>query len=101
MAQVSARRFHLPHLSLNTDGRRHPLANTGTSLTVILGAIAILSAFDSDLHVLSSWAGMAGTVIGFYAQFISETRAERFVNVIFIGAAFVGWGIGMAHGGFV
>jgi hypothetical protein len=101
MAQVSARRFHLPHLTLNTDGRRHPLANTMTSLTVILGAIAILSAFDQDLHVISSWVGMAGTVIGFYAQLISETTAERFINVIFIGAAFAGWGFGMAHGGFV
>jgi hypothetical protein len=44
---------------------------------------------------------MAGTVIGFYAQLISETTAERFINVIFIGAAFAGWGFGMAHGGFV
>jgi hypothetical protein len=32
---------------------------------------------------------------------ISETTAERFINVIFIGAAFAGWGFGMAHGGFV
>ena len=101
MAQVSVRRFHLPHLTLNTDGRRHPLANTMTSLTVILGAIAILCAFDPDLHVIGSWVGMAGTVIGFYAQLISETTAERFINVIFIGAAFAGWGFGMAHGGFV
>jgi hypothetical protein len=100
MAQISARRFRFPHLTLNTDGRRHPLANTTTAATVILGAIAILSAFDEDLHAIGSWAGMAGTLIGFYAQLISATTAERFVNVIFIGAAFVGWGLGMAHGGF-
>jgi hypothetical protein len=100
MAQISTRRFRLPHLTLNTDGQRHPLANTATAATVILGTIAILSAFDKDLHAIGAWTGMAGTVIGFYAQFISATTAERFANVIFIGAAFVGWGLGMAHGGF-
>jgi pyruvate/2-oxoglutarate/acetoin dehydrogenase E1 component len=72
-----------------------------STLTVILGSVAIASAFDDDLHMLGSWVGMAGTVIGFYAQLISETTAERFVNVIFIGAAFVGWGLNMAHGGFL
>jgi hypothetical protein len=101
MAQATARRFHLPHPTLNTDGQRHPLANTMTALTVILGSVAIACAFDDDLHAVGSWLGMAGTLIGFYAQFISATTAERFANVIFIGAAFVGWGLNMAHGGFL
>lgn len=98
MAQTSARRFRF-HL-LNTDGRRHPLANTMTLLTVILGAVSLACAADSDLHSIGSWAGVLGSVAGVYAQYISETTAERFFNVVFLGAAFVGLGLNLAHGGF-
>lgn len=98
MAQVSLRRlrFHV----LNTDGQRHPLANTMTALTVIFGTIAIASALDRDLHALGAWTGLAGLVTGVAAQYLSETTAERFFNVIFLTAAFVGLGLGLARGGF-
>jgi hypothetical protein len=99
MTQMSPRRLREAHL-LNTDGRRHPLANTLTVLTMILGTVALASAFDDDLYWLGSWAGLAGTLTGLGAQYLSETTAERFFNVIFLGAAFVGWGRGMSRGGF-
>lgn len=97
---LSARRIHVPHPTLNTDGQRHPLANTLTTLTVLLGLIALFCALDSSRHVIGSWTGMLGTITGFSAQLISATTAERAVNVIAIGAAMVGWGLNMAQGGF-
>ena len=98
---TTARKIHIPHPTLNTDGRRHPLANTLTALTVLLGVVALICALSADRHVLGSWAGMLGAVTGFGAQLISATTAERSVNVIAIGAAVVGWGLNMAQGGFL
>ncbi|HKA67802.1 MAG TPA: hypothetical protein VKG85_01660 [Actinomycetes bacterium] len=97
---LSARRIHIPHPTLNTDGRRHPLANTLTTLTVLFGLVALFCALDPSRHVLGSWAGMIGAITGFSAQLISATTAERAVNVIAIGGAVVGWGLNMAQGGF-
>lgn len=97
---LAARKIHIPRPTLNTDGQRHPLANTLTLLTVALGVTSLVCAFYASQHMLGSWAGMAGAVIGFWAQLISATTAERAVNVTAIGAAIVGWGLNMAHGGF-
>jgi hypothetical protein len=97
---LSARRIHIPHPTLNTDGKRHPLANTLTTLTVLFGLVALFCALDPSRHVVGSWAGLLGSITGFSAQLISATTAERAVNVIAIGAAVVGWGLNMAQGGF-
>lgn len=97
---LSARRIHVPHPTLNTDGQRHPLANTLTTLTVLFGLVALFCALDPSRHVIGSWSGLLGAITGFSAQLISATTAERAVNVIAIGAAMVGWGLNMAQGGF-
>lgn len=96
MAQT-IRRF--PPLTLNTDGHPHPRENTLVGLTVILGLVAFISAGFYNLHVLSSWTGLAGIVTGLWGQFISVTTAERFVVVIALVMSTVGFGLGLGHGG--
>ncbi|MBD0735381.1 hypothetical protein [Streptomyces sp. CBMA29] len=96
MAQ-HAERTH--HLTFNTDGRPHPLENTLVAVTVLLGAIAIISSAFNSLHLLSSWTGLVGILTGGYGQFISATTAERFALVIGLGMAAVGFYLGVAHGG--
>jgi hypothetical protein len=102
MAQV-LRRPHLPHpphVTLNTDGRRHPLENTLAAVTVVLGLVSLGCALRESLHAVGAWTGLAGVLVGLYDQLRSATTAERIVLVIFLGAAAVGWGLNMANGGF-
>ncbi|GAA2262206.1 MULTISPECIES: hypothetical protein [Kitasatospora] len=96
MAQT-IRRF--PQITLNTDGHRHPRENTLVGLTAVLGLTAFFSSFFSDLHLLSSWTGLFGIITGLWGQFVSVTTAERFVLMITLGAAAIGFYLGMAHGG--
>jgi hypothetical protein len=84
---------------LNTDGRDHPLENGFALVTFVLGALAALTAISPDLHLISSWAGLAGIAVGGWGQLISVTTAERFLLIIGMGAAGVGLYLGVAHGG--
>jgi hypothetical protein len=86
-------------LTFNTDGRPHPLVNSLAIVTLVLGGIAAISSIWSNLHLLSSWTGLAGILTGGWAQYISVTTAERFALIIGLGAAAVGFYIGVAHGG--
>ncbi len=103
MAQA-LRRPRLPHpthLTLNTDGKRHPLENALAAVTAVLGVVSLACALSTSLHVIGSWTGLVGVIVGLYDQLRSATTAERIVLVIFLGASAVGWGLNMAHGGFV
>lgn len=91
--------IHLPHITLNTDGERHPIENSLTIATAMLAAVALSCAWVSSLHAVASWAGALGVVIGLRAQLVSATRGERGVNVIALGAAAVGMGLGLHNGG--
>ncbi|MEV0317496.1 hypothetical protein ACIBKX_22190 [Streptomyces sp. NPDC050658] len=82
-----------------TDGKAHPLQDTLLGVTLILGAIAFVSAMFHNLHLLSSWTGLVGIVTGAWGQFVSETTRERFGLIIGLGASAVGFFLGMAHGG--
>lgn len=84
---------------LNTDGRPHPLQNAVAGITLLLGAVAAITVIWPDLHLISSWVGLAGVATGGWGQLISATTAERFVLVIGMGAAGVGLYLGMANGG--
>ncbi|MFI9720963.1 hypothetical protein ACIHFE_15125 [Streptomyces sp. NPDC052396] len=84
---------------LNSDGKPHPLENTLVAVTVALGALAFISSAFKDLHLLSSWSGLAGVLTGAYGQYISATTGERFFLVIAMGAAAIGLFLGIAHGG--
>ncbi|THA23235.1 hypothetical protein E6R18_30490 [Streptomyces sp. A1277] len=97
MAQTTRTR---PTVSLfATDGRPHPLQNALVVITLVLGALAFVSAMFHNLHLLSSWAGLIGILTGAYGQYISVTTRERFPLIIGMGAAALGFFLGMAHGG--
>lgn len=98
MAQAVGRR-NSPLSFLNTDGKPHPVENSFAAVTLLLGLVAIVSSIWTDLHVLSSWAGLAGVLAGAWGQMISATTGERFVTIIGLGAAAVGFYLGVAHGG--
>ncbi len=97
MAQ--AMRRHSSTSLFETDGKPHPRQDRLVAVTVLVGAVAFVSAMFHDLHLLSSWAGLVGILTGAYGQFISVTTRERTLLIIGLGASAVGFYLGMAHGG--
>jgi hypothetical protein len=88
------------HLTLNSDGQRHPLENSLAVFTLITGLIVFAVGWVVSLHVLASLLGIVSMLVGLYAQMISATREERVIIVTGLVAAFVGTALGFAHGGF-
>lgn len=84
---------------LNTDGRAHPLQNGLAGAAVLLGLAALVCGFFPGLHLVASWTGLLGLAAGLWGQMISETTAERFLLVVGLGAAGIGFYLGMARGG--
>ncbi|MGW2644952.1 hypothetical protein ACWC2T_08510 [Streptomyces sp. NPDC001393] len=82
-----------------TDGKRRPLQDALMGVTLVLGVISFITSFFHGLHLLSSWTGLVGLVIGIYGQWISVTTRERFGLVVGMGASGVGFLISMANGG--
>lgn len=100
MPNVARAHPHLPHVTLNSDGRPHPLLNTLTLITLVFGTVSFALGFVVRAHLAASLLGLVALVIGLYAQMISETREERMLIVTGLVAAFVGVSLGFAHGGF-
>ncbi|MFE2187478.1 hypothetical protein [Streptomyces sp. NPDC059455] len=98
MAQA-ARSQHGLFTFLDTDGKSHPLENTVAVVTLVIGVIAFVTAHFPHLHLVSSWVGLIGMVSGAWGQLRSVTTGERFLLIIGLGAAGVGFYLGMAHGG--
>ncbi|GII80415.1 hypothetical protein Sru01_53970 [Sphaerisporangium rufum] len=88
-------------LTLNTDGRRHPLENALSLGALALGLVAFVCGFIAAAHVPASWAGLAGFAVGMYSQYVSATTAERSVNIVGVVMSFVGVVLGIYHGGFL
>ncbi|MEV0638095.1 hypothetical protein AB0I77_24760 [Streptomyces sp. NPDC050619] len=82
-----------------TDGKPHPLQDALLAVTLVLGITSFVTAMFHSLHLLSSWTGLLGIIVGAYGQWISETTRERFGLILGLGAAGVGFLLGMAHGG--
>lgn len=91
---------HLPHVTLNDDGQRHPVQNTLALVTLGLGIPSFILGFIVATHFPAVILGLVALFIGMYDQMISATRSERMVIVTGLVAAFVGAGLGFAHGGF-
>ncbi|QHC26541.1 hypothetical protein [Streptomyces sp. GS7] len=98
MAQAARTQRNLLAL-LNSDGQSHPVENTLAVTTLVLGVIAVLTALSPSLHLVSSWVGLIGIGTGLWGQFISSTTGERFLLIIGLGGAALGFYIGLAHGG--
>jgi hypothetical protein len=96
---ISPEQVHRHHFTLNTDGLRHPVENAGSALTAVLGTVAAVCAFFPSMHLLGSWTGLAGLGTGLWAQMISATTAERFVNICAVVLSGIGLLFGLAHGG--
>jgi hypothetical protein len=88
-------------LTLNTDGRPHPVENLLAVATLLLGLVAFIATFFPAGHVVASWAGALGFGVGLYSQYISATTAQRSLNIVGLVAAFVGVALGIARGGFL
>jgi len=89
-----------PRLTLNSDGHRHPVLNAATAFTFIAGVAAFPLGLIVRQHLAATIIGMAAFGIGMVAQLYSATREERIFIVAGIVSAFVGMGLGLAHGGF-
>ncbi|MFB0616379.1 hypothetical protein [Streptomyces sp. AGS-58] len=82
-----------------TDGKSHPLQDALMAATLVLGLLSFITSFFHGLHLLTSWAGLAGLLVGVYGQWISVTTRERFGLILGLGASGIGFLLGMAHGG--
>lgn len=89
------------HFSLNSDGKRHPVINAAAAYAVLAGITSMIMGLVNVAHVAGSVLGVSAFLIGLLAQMMSATRDQRMVIVCGIVAAFVGMGLGIAHGGFV
>jgi len=87
-------------LTLNTDGKRHPVLNAAAAYSVLGGLVSFVLGMLSTQHFVGSILGVSGLLIGLLAQMMSATRAERMLIIFGIVASFVGMGLGLAHGGF-
>lgn len=96
------------HISLNSDGRPHPLVNALTVFTLLVGLASFvigmivrnLSSPSSVLTITATAAGLAALLVGLYTQMVSATREQRVLIVTGMIAGFVGLALGLSHGGF-
>lgn len=100
MPNVAKANPHLPHVTLNSDGQPHPLENTLALVTLVAGVTAFALGFVVAAHLPAAIIGVAALLVGLYVQMISATREERIIIMTGVVAAFVGAGLGFAHGGF-
>ena len=97
------------HLTLNSDGQPHKLLNVLTLSVLIIGLVSFVLGIVirnvAGIHGVG-WAaattstGLLAMLLGLYAQMVSATREERVLIVTGIIAGFVGFAVGLAHGGF-
>jgi uncharacterized membrane protein YozB (DUF420 family) len=94
----------MPEVLAGRDQRshplHHPLQDSLAGVTLVLGLVAIALGFIHSAHFMAAAVGIVGFFLGLYSQMVSATTTERWFNVIGIGTAFVGVGLGLAHGGF-
>jgi hypothetical protein len=96
-------------LTLNSDGNSHKLLNAASVLILLIGlasfALGIVIRNDSAAGgvawaAVTTSAGLVAMVAGLVVQMVSATTEERVLIVTGIIAGFVGFAMGLAHGGF-
>ncbi|HEU5418083.1 MAG TPA: hypothetical protein VFV41_10365 [Streptosporangiaceae bacterium] len=87
-------------LSLNTDGRRHPLLNFFAAFTLVVGVAGFVCGLIVSARAVATVLGIIGLGVGMVTQMYSATREQRILIVTGIIGAVVGLGLGVGHGGF-
>jgi hypothetical protein len=87
-------------LTLNTDGKRHPLLNSAVAFTFVFGVLAFPLGLIVRDHLIASVVGILAFAVGMTTQLLSATREQRILVMAGVVAGFVGMGLGIAHGGF-
>src|ERR1700722_1320535 len=90
----------VPRITLNSDGRRHPLLNATATFTLIAGVASFVLGLIVREHLAATVLGIASFGAGLIGQLFSATREERIILISGVVAGFVGMGLGIAHGGF-
>ncbi|HYK71472.1 MAG TPA: hypothetical protein VEV45_26265 [Streptosporangiaceae bacterium] len=93
-------RPRVPAVTLNSDGQRHPMLNAASLLVLLAGIASFALGFVVRAHIAASIIGAVTFAVGLYVQLVSATREQRVLIVTGLVAAFVGLGLGIAHGGF-
>jgi len=88
------------HLTLNSDGQRHPLLNVAAVFSLLAGVAAVACGLIVRAHTVGTILGSAAFAVGLLTQLNSATREQRVIAVAGIIAAFVGMALSIAHGGF-
>jgi CHASE2 domain-containing sensor protein len=78
----------------------HPREASLAVITLVAGMIAFFAGVVHDSHFVAVCVGAGAFLFGLYSQLVSATTNERWINVVGIGLAFVGAGLGLSHGGF-
>jgi uncharacterized membrane protein HdeD (DUF308 family) len=94
-------------ITINSDGRPHPLLNAASAFTLVIGLISFALGLllrggpsnQTAWAVTASVTGLACLLVGLLTQMLSATREQRIITVTGLIAGFVGLCLGMAHGG--
>src|SRR5215469_9781394 len=100
--------FHLPHISLNSDGQSHPTINVLTISVFVVGLVSFvlgliirnMATVTVGWTVVTTVSGLLSMLVGLYTQMISATREQRVLIVTGIIGGFIGFALGLSHGGF-
>ena len=87
-------------LTLNSDGRSHPVVNGMAVAVFVAGIVSFALGLIVTTHIAATVLGIAAFAGGLGVQLNSATREQRIVIVTGIIAAFVGMALGIGHGGF-
>ena len=102
------RHSRFPHMTLNSDGRLHPVLNALSIFTLLVGLVSFVLGLvirnvpsaGLGMAIVTAVTGLAALLIGLITQMVSATREQRVLVVAGIIAGFVGLALGLAHGGF-
>jgi hypothetical protein len=87
-------------LTLNSDGRPHPVVNVLAVVVFVVGIVAFALGLIVKTHFPATVLGIVGFAGGLAVQLNSATREQRIIIVTGIIGAFVGMALGIGHGGF-
>jgi hypothetical protein len=89
----------MPHV-IPRHRTAHPRENSLAGVTITTGVIAFAFGLIPTTHFAAVCLGVFAFFLGLISQMVSVTTPERWLNIIGIGTAFVGVGLGLSNGGF-